>query len=49
MNLLSRARIDARRKAVKEGSGPLYDAFHRILLKHNPIGLDLERGDMRDD
>src|SRR5438045_3152544 len=49
MNPIARARIVARRKLIKEGYGPLYDSLHKILLRHNPARLDLERGDCRDD
>ena len=34
---------------TKKGYGLLYDNLQRILLKHNPAKLDLQRGDMRDD
>jgi hypothetical protein len=49
MNTSERGRIRTRRELLQHGYGPLYEAPHRILLKHNPISLDLERGDARDD
>jgi hypothetical protein len=49
MNISQRGRIRARRELIQQGYGPLYEALHRILLHHNPIGLDLTRGDARDD
>jgi hypothetical protein len=49
MNPLERARIDTRRELVQKGYGSLYDKLQQILVKHNPVKLDLERGDMCDD
>jgi hypothetical protein len=49
MNTSVRGRIRTRRELLQHGYGPLYEALHPILLKHNPISLDLERGDARDD
>jgi len=49
MNRIVRARVLARRKLIKEGYGSLYDDLHKILVKHNPAGLDVARGDERDD
>jgi hypothetical protein len=49
MNLLHRARIETRRELARQGFGPLYGGIHQIMLNHNPAGLDLTRGDARDD
>jgi hypothetical protein len=49
MNPLVSARIETRRKLTREGLGPLYDRIHLILLTYNPVGLDLTKGDVRDD
>jgi hypothetical protein len=49
MNVVTRARVERRRELIRQGLGPLYDRIHQILLKHNPIGVDIARGDARDD
>ena len=49
MDIPVRARIRARRELTRQGFGPLYARLHQILLNHNPGGLDLTRGDARDD
>ena len=49
MNPLARARIETRRELGRQGLGPLYDHIHQIILRYNPAGLDLTKGDARDD
>jgi hypothetical protein len=49
MNPLSRIRIETRRELTRRGLGTLYERIHQILLDHNPIGVDVTKGDARDD
>ena len=49
MNPLDRARIGTRRELIRQGYGSLYERIHEILIRHNPVRVDVSRGDARDD
>jgi hypothetical protein len=49
MNPSIRARIKTKRGLVKQGYGPIYETLRLILIRHNPVQLELKRGDARDD